>query len=318
MEIVTSWMETGMLHAAQRLVLRQLNRRVGKLEPHVAKRILELPLVRLETLCEDILAFSEMSDLVNWLERDCQSAEPEAIAGKIMNNRKYINLKRRETKFHLWRITEEEYRELHENSLPIKEDGFFLIQLSLSERHDPDRLTLPKAFLTLEYLFGKTSDFFDDWKGSFTFPLLLLVQKSTAQFFYMLRIYDHRGTIYYPVYRILENGAEGYDLNVYHEPFENEFSRQEINEFISHLHGYLVGVSTWVCQPPSQPFFKRIDSNHILYGYRNGEFFEEQIDSEEEYKAAIQTLEEICGSKDVEKQSRNLKLLLQQITGRLS
>lgn len=119
-----------------------------------------------------------------------------------MNNRKHINLKRRETKFHLWRITEEEYRDLRGNSLPIKEDGFFLIELSLSERHNPDRLTLPKAFLTLEYLFGKTSDFFDDWKGSFTFPLLLLVQKSKAQFFYMLRIYDHRGTIYYPLYRI--------------------------------------------------------------------------------------------------------------------
>lgn len=97
---------------------------------------------------------------------------------------------------------------------------------------------------------------------------------------------------------------------------ENEFYRQEINEFISYLYGYLVGVSEWVCQTQTQPFFKRIDSNHILYGYRNGEFFEEQIDSEEEYKAAIQSLEETCGSKDVEKQSGNLKLLLQQITGR--
>ncbi|MBD2777050.1 DUF4351 domain-containing protein [Iningainema tapete] len=97
---VTSWMETAMLRAAQRLVLRQLNRRVG-IEPHVAKRILELLLVRLEALCDDILDFREMSDLVNWLERDRTSAETEAISEKIMNNRKYINLKRLETKFHI-------------------------------------------------------------------------------------------------------------------------------------------------------------------------------------------------------------------------
>jgi len=70
MQIVTSWMETGMQQEAQKLVLRLLNRRVGTLEPFLEERIRELPLVRLETLGEDLLDFTEMSDLVNWLDRD--------------------------------------------------------------------------------------------------------------------------------------------------------------------------------------------------------------------------------------------------------
>ena len=65
MQIVTSWME----QATQKLVLRQLNRRVGTLEPSLEERIRELPLDRLEALGEDLLDFSNMSDLVNWLEQ---------------------------------------------------------------------------------------------------------------------------------------------------------------------------------------------------------------------------------------------------------
>jgi hypothetical protein len=69
MQIVTSWMETGMQQEAQKLVLRQLNRRVGTLEPPLEQRVRELPLERLEALGEDLLDFSDLSDLVNWLEQ---------------------------------------------------------------------------------------------------------------------------------------------------------------------------------------------------------------------------------------------------------
>lgn len=65
MQIVTSWME----QEAQKLVLRLLNRRVGTLEPPLEQRVRELPLERLEALGEDLLDFSDLSDLVNWLEQ---------------------------------------------------------------------------------------------------------------------------------------------------------------------------------------------------------------------------------------------------------
>ncbi|KYC38257.1 flagellar assembly protein H [Scytonema hofmannii PCC 7110] len=69
MEIVTSWMKTGMQQEAQKLVLRQLNRRLGTIEPPLEQRIRELPLARSEDLSEALLDFVEISDLVNWLEQ---------------------------------------------------------------------------------------------------------------------------------------------------------------------------------------------------------------------------------------------------------
>ena len=69
MEIVTSWMETGMQRGTQKLVLRLLNRRLGTLEPSLLQRVSELPLEQLEALGEDLLDFTEISDLVNWLNQ---------------------------------------------------------------------------------------------------------------------------------------------------------------------------------------------------------------------------------------------------------
>ncbi len=46
----------------QKLVLRQLNRRLGTLEPSLLQRVSELPLEQLEALGEDLLDFTEISD----------------------------------------------------------------------------------------------------------------------------------------------------------------------------------------------------------------------------------------------------------------
>jgi hypothetical protein len=229
--------------------------------------------------------------------------------------RHYLDLKQGETQFHLWRLTEDEFRQLRSNSLPIKDDGMFLLQLMLSERDNPERLTLPKALLTLEHLFGKASDWIDEWKSSFSFPLLLLLNKPVGRFLYLLRIEDYRGSVEFRLYRILENGADGYDINTYREPFELEFSREQINQFICYLYGYLAGVARIVCNQQIQPFIRLIRASHILYGYRDGEFFEEQIDSPEEYEAAIQAFDEVYGSLKQERQSQDLRALLETITG---
>jgi len=61
-----------------------------------------------------------------------------------------------------------------------------------------------------------------------------------------------------------------------------------------------------------------IDSNHILYGYQDDAFFEEQIDSLEEYQAAVHALEEQYGSAKQTAQVQNIQLLLQAITGELA
>ena len=69
MEIVTSWMRTGMRNEAEKLVLRQLNRRFGPIEAELEQRIQALSIDRVEDLSDALLDFSDRSQLVVWLEQ---------------------------------------------------------------------------------------------------------------------------------------------------------------------------------------------------------------------------------------------------------
>jgi hypothetical protein len=77
MEIVTSWMETGIQQGLQRgrqeqtlaLIMRQLTRKIGTVEPEWQERISGLSLAQLEDLAEALLDFSNADDLLAWLDR---------------------------------------------------------------------------------------------------------------------------------------------------------------------------------------------------------------------------------------------------------
>lgn len=88
MEIVTSWMEQGIQQGLQRgqqegkqegkqeeallLILRQLTRRIGTIEPELQERIHRLSLTQLEELAEALLDFSAIADLQTWLSRNAK------------------------------------------------------------------------------------------------------------------------------------------------------------------------------------------------------------------------------------------------------
>ncbi|MBI4657419.1 MAG: DUF4351 domain-containing protein [Verrucomicrobia bacterium] len=69
MELTTSWKEEGRYEASQQLVLRQLRRRWGDLDPALLARVQALPIELLETLAVDLLDFNSPADLENWLSR---------------------------------------------------------------------------------------------------------------------------------------------------------------------------------------------------------------------------------------------------------
>jgi hypothetical protein len=52
--------------------VRQLNRRLGAVEPQSLDRIRDLSLPQLEELGEALLDFSQVSDLTAWLDRQQQ------------------------------------------------------------------------------------------------------------------------------------------------------------------------------------------------------------------------------------------------------
>jgi predicted transposase YdaD len=59
----------GETKEAEKLVLKQINRRIGEIPQNITERIQELPLNEIESLGEALLDFQSLSDLVSWLER---------------------------------------------------------------------------------------------------------------------------------------------------------------------------------------------------------------------------------------------------------
>jgi predicted transposase YdaD len=57
----------GEVKEGQTLILRLLNRRVGKISIDLESQVKTLPLAQLEELGEALLDFSQMNDLVAWL-----------------------------------------------------------------------------------------------------------------------------------------------------------------------------------------------------------------------------------------------------------
>jgi F0F1-type ATP synthase membrane subunit b/b' len=77
MEIVTSWMERGITQGIRQgieremaLVLRQVNRRLGGVNPTLEAQIRDLSIEKVEDLGEALLDFQTEADLVNWLNRN--------------------------------------------------------------------------------------------------------------------------------------------------------------------------------------------------------------------------------------------------------
>jgi flagellar biosynthesis/type III secretory pathway protein FliH len=76
MEIITSWMEKGLEQGRQEgrqegertVLLRQLRKRLGDLDPAMEEQIKGLPADRLEELGEALFDFNSLADLDAWLK----------------------------------------------------------------------------------------------------------------------------------------------------------------------------------------------------------------------------------------------------------
>jgi hypothetical protein len=92
-----------------------------------------------------------------------------------------VELELNNIKYELWRLDDAEYRLLKVNSIDIKHNFTLDQELYFSEPDNKANLNLAQLFITLTRLFGKSSNLFDSDRGSFIFPILLIVKKSTVQ-----------------------------------------------------------------------------------------------------------------------------------------
>ncbi|MEH2301657.1 MAG: DUF4351 domain-containing protein [Nostoc sp.] len=62
--------QEGNKQGEQRLVIRQLNRRIGEIDTSLIERIQGLSIEQLENLAEALLDFSSVADLEIWLNQE--------------------------------------------------------------------------------------------------------------------------------------------------------------------------------------------------------------------------------------------------------
>ncbi len=89
--------------------------------------------------------------------------------------------------------------------------------------------------------------------------------------------------------KLISSDDTGLDRNVLLNPFE-EFPGKEINYFINYFVGFLTGFFKTTADQYDECFFKTVKSNLILFGYKDGCFFDDQYEDEEEFREAIQKL----------------------------
>ncbi|BCL40075.1 hypothetical protein [Nostoc sp. MS1] len=191
-------------------------------------------------------------------------------------------------KYELLRLDDYEYRKLQDNSIHIKDYSTFYYNGYLFESNNRDNLKLAQAFITLTWLFGNSSDSFDSTQSSFSFPFLLTINKTIDKFFYLLHIFDCKGSIYYRIYKIFEDESD-IPKTIQNEVFESEFTHQEINIFFSYIHRYIIeSFQTLNSVTTPEPFLKAIDASCLIYGYHNNQYIEEEYNGEKSYQAALQ------------------------------
>ncbi|MBD2503844.1 DUF4351 domain-containing protein [Anabaena azotica] len=69
-DILQKGEQRGQKIGEERLVIRQINRKFGEIQPALIERIKLLTTQELEDLGEALLDFSEVSDLVAWLNQE--------------------------------------------------------------------------------------------------------------------------------------------------------------------------------------------------------------------------------------------------------
>jgi hypothetical protein len=93
------------------------------------------------------------------------------------------------------------------------------------------------------------------------------------------------------VYASQEECGDKFDRDVLRTPFEDDFSADEMKCLMHWFAYYLIGFMKSYATFFTEPFARGQESCFIIYGYRNGDFFEDSHDDEESYLSAKEMIE---------------------------
>lgn len=189
-------------------------------------------------------------------------------------------------------LTQKQYNDLWEKSIPIFEnyDCYFRLSRSLEE-NAPD-FDHAQLYAGLKTLYGESSPGYDDFKCSFEYHFLLKVIKKDKKSKYIFRFYDLKGGTNFYFRKVIEDRKEleKYDRDVLHKPFEEEFSEDEMCFVMEFFVFFLVGFMKSYKPHYKEEFFRSNSYHNAVYGYVDGIFFADYYEDEENFHGAIEEL----------------------------
>jgi hypothetical protein len=114
------------------------------------------------------------------------------------------------------------------------------------------------------------------------------VHKGHSAHLYVLNLVNWRSTVEFRFRKVISPDCRDFDRMRIHPPFSDEFPAQDINRVVAYLYGFTQGVVEALHRLayPIEEFVKKVDSNLILFGFRDGAFFENHYEDSAELLAA--------------------------------
>jgi hypothetical protein len=184
----------------------------------------------------------------------------------------------------LWRLTEEGDDYWRQKTFPIFDDDYYIFHIRRDLEWAGRGLELLHLYAVLTQRFGETSGHLDRYKSTFRFPFLLSLGLLEQTIHYLLIVEQYRSGVEFR-FRRQHEGMEHLSREAYHEPFEKEFSREEMNRCVGFLLEYMALAFHTDPQAYIRNFHFTVPSNLIVYGCQEGRFYCRQAADFEEFDA---------------------------------
>jgi hypothetical protein len=173
--------------------------------------------------------------------------------------------------------------------IPCKIDADFTVRMHL--KRDP--LYVPKLYAALAHFTRAESSSFDPWKGSFGFRFLLKVEKGGVSSNFLHNVFQYRQGVRAPLYHLVPTSqAPKESMYGYQEKQglpDEVFSQSDFEAYSVYFFEHLLDKIVTTCYTPD-PFLITAESEWLVAGFDDGEYFERSVHGDEDYSQVVDAL----------------------------
>jgi hypothetical protein len=280
-----TWLGWSCTHSCMTkvLTLRMDAELLGKAEATAARLGLDRANYS-RTLIENDLAEHSGGPLLRFAAEDLAgTVEASGISATNAADRKVVEKK----EYTLVRLTDPQYAGLFEVAVPLRPDHGTMMRLQMT----PGLIysSNSRMYATLRDLFGESGRCFDDWKGSFSFPLMALFEFNQKPVICLLNLTNVRTSVNFGMMKLMPSDGR-HNAKGALKTFFDDFPAEEISTFYISLVRFLTRHFEIMRKDYNEDFYHSVPSDLLIFGHNNGLFFDRMAKNQEDYNAAIAAL----------------------------